>query len=87
MHLCRCLFTCSLFIIVQSTLCQMQSALLKKAEDTDGDAAEMSATKMRLQQQQNSTALVVRDPEPNNGGLHPLSLSTAAASGRRPVCS
>lgn len=63
---------------------ERQSALLKKAEDTDGDAAEISATKMRLQQQQNSTALVVRDPEPDNGGLHPLSLSTAAASGRRP---
>ncbi|KAG0627347.1 hypothetical protein M758_2G193500 [Ceratodon purpureus] len=60
---------------------ERQSALLKKAEDTDGDAAEISATKMRLQQQ-NSTALVVRDPVPNNGGLHPLSLSKAADSGR-----
>ena len=67
-------------------LCELQSALLKKAEDTDGDAAEMSATKMRLQQQ-NSMALVVRDPEPNNGGLHPLSVTKAATSDRHPVCS
>lgn len=77
----------NLFIIVECTLCVLQSALLKKAENTDGDAAEMSATKMRLQQQQlNSTALVVRDPEPNTGGLHPLSASKAAASSRHLVC-
>lgn len=68
------------------SLCVLQSALLKKAEDTDGDAAEVSATKMRLQQQ-NSMALVVADPQPNNGGLHPLSVPMAATSGRYPVCS
>lgn len=64
---------------------ERQSPLLKKAEDTDGDASEVSATKIRqqqMQQEQNSTALVVADPQPANGGLHPVSVPKTAAPAR-----
>lgn len=47
---------------------ERQSALLRRAEDTEGDAAELSATKLRLQQQM-SNALVVSDQRPANGSL------------------
>lgn len=49
----------------------LQSALVKKAEDTEGDAAELSATKLRLQQQ-NSMALVVTEPRANGGPHLPI---------------
>lgn len=79
---------CSLFI-VEYMFCELQSPLLKKAEDTDGDASEVSATKIRqqqMQQEQNSTALVVADPQPANGGLHPVSVPKTAAPARHSVC-
>lgn len=44
----------------------MQSALIKKAEDAEIDAAEQSAIKLRAQQQ-TSNALVVTDQQPANG--------------------
>ncbi|GFZ12845.1 adaptor protein complex AP-2, alpha subunit [Actinidia rufa] len=45
---------------------ERQSALLKKAEDTEADTAEQSAIKLRAQQQ-TSNALVVTDQHPANG--------------------
>ncbi|KAH9571656.1 hypothetical protein CY35_02G105700 [Sphagnum magellanicum] len=57
---------------------ERQSALIKKAEDTEGESTEMSATKLR--QQQNSMALVVADPGPANGGLPPPSVSKASST-------
>ncbi|KVH90688.1 Adaptor protein complex AP-2, alpha subunit [Cynara cardunculus var. scolymus] len=45
---------------------ERQSSLIKKAEDTDADTAELSAIKMRTQQQA-SNALVVTDQRPANG--------------------
>ncbi|CAH1452493.1 unnamed protein product [Lactuca virosa] len=45
---------------------ERQSSLIKKAEDTDADTAELSAIKLRTQQQA-STALVVTDQRPSNG--------------------
>ncbi|OVA04631.1 Clathrin/coatomer adaptor [Macleaya cordata] len=53
---------------------ERQSALLKKAEDTEVDTAEQSAIKLRAQQQ-NSTALVVTDQRSGNGSLHVGQLS------------
>ncbi|XP_043724964.1 AP-2 complex subunit alpha-1-like [Telopea speciosissima] len=47
---------------------ERQSALLKKAEDTEVDTAEQSAIKLRSQQQ-TSNALVVTDQRPANGSL------------------
>eukprot|EP00252_Welwitschia_mirabilis_P025764 TRINITY_DN8191_c0_g1_i1.p1 TRINITY_DN8191_c0_g1~~TRINITY_DN8191_c0_g1_i1.p1 ORF type:complete len:1019 (-),score=209.30 TRINITY_DN8191_c0_g1_i1:385-3441(-) len=47
---------------------ERQSALLKRAEDTEGDAAELSATKLRVQQQM-SNALVVTDQRSTNGSM------------------
>ncbi|XP_042514191.1 AP-2 complex subunit alpha-1-like [Macadamia integrifolia] len=47
---------------------ERQSALLKKAEDTEVDTAEQSAIKLRTQQQ-TSNALVVTDQRPANGSL------------------
>ena len=44
----------------------IQSALLKKAEDAEVDSAEQSAIKLRAQQQM-SNALVVTDQRPANG--------------------
>lgn len=55
----------------------LQSALLKKAEDTEGDSAELSATKLRLQQQV-STALVVSDAKPNGASAVPLTRLSSA---------
>lgn len=47
---------------------ERQSALIKKAEDTEVDTAEQSAIKLRAQQQyQNSNALVVTDQSHANG--------------------
>ncbi|XP_054815733.1 AP-2 complex subunit alpha-1-like [Prosopis cineraria] len=47
---------------------ERQSALIKKAEDTELDTAEQSAIKLRAQQQaQTSNALVVTDQQPANG--------------------
>ncbi|KAK9939922.1 hypothetical protein M0R45_016602 [Rubus argutus] len=45
---------------------ERQSALIKKAEDTEIDTAEQSAIKLRAQQQ-TSNALVVTDQRPANG--------------------
>ncbi|CAN6692237.1 unnamed protein product [Malus baccata var. baccata] len=45
---------------------ERQSALIKKAEDTEVDTAEQSAIKLRAQQQ-TSSALVVTDQRPANG--------------------
>ncbi|CAI9105530.1 OLC1v1004467C2 [Oldenlandia corymbosa var. corymbosa] len=45
---------------------ERQSALIKKAENSEADTAEQSAIKLRAQQQ-NSTALVVTDQRPANG--------------------
>ncbi|KAG2670855.1 hypothetical protein I3760_14G106600 [Carya illinoinensis] len=45
---------------------ERQSALIKKAEDTEVDTAEQSAIKLRAQQQ-TSSALVVTDQHPANG--------------------
>jgi AP-2 complex subunit alpha len=45
---------------------EIQSALLKKAEDAEVDSAEQSAIKLRAQQQM-SNALVVTDQRPANG--------------------
>ncbi|KAI4334294.1 hypothetical protein L6164_019004 [Bauhinia variegata] len=56
---------------------ERQSALIKKAEDTEVDIAEQSAIKLRAQQQsQTSNALVVTDQRPANGTppIGPLSL-------------
>lgn len=44
----------------------LQSALIKKAEDTEADTAEQSAIKLRAQQQ-SSNALVLTDQRPVNG--------------------
>ncbi|CAN1252628.1 AP-2 complex subunit alpha-2 [Linum perenne] len=49
---------------------ERQSALIKKAEDTEVDTAEQSAIKMRAQQQM-SNALVVTDQRPANGTPSP----------------
>ncbi|KAI3679442.1 hypothetical protein L2E82_51353 [Cichorium intybus] len=46
---------------------ERQSSLIKKAEDTEADTAELSAIKLRTQQQA-SNALVVTDQRPANGG-------------------
>ncbi|KAJ0020611.1 hypothetical protein Pint_31991 [Pistacia integerrima] len=46
---------------------ERQSALIKKAEDSDVDTAEQSAIKLRTQQQQMSNALVVTDQSSANG--------------------
>jgi len=62
---------------------ERQSALLKKAEDTEADTAEMSATKIRLQQQ-SSMALVVANPQPANGGLHLPSIPKGVTPGKTP---
>jgi len=56
----------------------VQSALLKRAEDTEGDAAEASATKLRLQQQ-NSMALTVVPGPQTNGSAHPPILKPSVA--------
>ncbi|XP_010278259.1 PREDICTED: AP-2 complex subunit alpha-1-like isoform X2 [Nelumbo nucifera] len=49
---------------------ERQSALIKKAEDTEIDTAEQSAIKLRAQQQQHtSNALVVTDQRPANRSL------------------
>ncbi|KAB1227334.1 AP-2 complex subunit alpha-2 [Morella rubra] len=45
---------------------ERQSALIKKAEDTEVDTAELSAIRLRAQQQ-TSSALVVTDQRPANG--------------------
>ncbi|THG03708.1 hypothetical protein TEA_021950 [Camellia sinensis var. sinensis] len=45
---------------------ERQSALIKKAEDTEADTAEQSALRLRAQQQ-TSNALVVTDQRPANG--------------------
>ncbi|XP_022140395.1 AP-2 complex subunit alpha-1-like [Momordica charantia] len=45
---------------------ERQSALIKKAEDTETDTAEQSAIKLRTQQQ-SSNALVLTDQRPVNG--------------------
>ncbi|CAL5424079.1 unnamed protein product [Camellia sinensis] len=45
---------------------ERQSALIKKAEDTEADTAEQSAIRLRAQQQ-TSNALVVTDQRPANG--------------------
>ncbi|XP_077241206.1 AP-2 complex subunit alpha-1-like [Tasmannia lanceolata] len=47
---------------------ERQSALLKKAEDTEVDTAEQSAIKLRTQQQ-TSNALTVTDQPPVNGSV------------------
>jgi len=50
------------------TLFQIQSALIKKAEDTEVDTAEQSAIKLRAQQlSQTSNALVVTEQSHANG--------------------
>ncbi|XP_071707701.1 AP-2 complex subunit alpha-1-like [Rutidosis leptorrhynchoides] len=46
---------------------ERESSLIKKAEDTEADTAELSAIKLRSQQQQASNALVVTDQRPANG--------------------
>ncbi|KAL8245439.1 hypothetical protein R6Q59_011697 [Mikania micrantha] len=45
---------------------ERQSSLIKKAEDTEADTAELSAIKLRTQQQ-TSNALVLTDQRPANG--------------------
>ncbi|CAN0916610.1 AP-2 complex subunit alpha-2 [Linum grandiflorum] len=52
---------------------ERQSALIRKAEDTEVDTAEQSAIKMRAQQQM-SNALVVTDQRPANGTPSPPSV-------------
>lgn len=47
---------------------ERQSALIKKAEDTEVDTADQSAIRLRAQQQ-SSNALVVTDQRPANGAL------------------
>ncbi|CAI9768564.1 unnamed protein product [Fraxinus pennsylvanica] len=46
---------------------ERQSALIRKAEDSEADTAEQSAIKLRAAQQQTSNALVVTDQHPANG--------------------
>ncbi|KAF5447590.1 hypothetical protein F2P56_033131 [Juglans regia] len=53
---------------------ERQSALIKKAEDTEVDTAEQSAIKLRTQQQ-TSSALVVTDQRPANGTPSGIQLS------------
>ncbi|EFJ34224.1 hypothetical protein SELMODRAFT_230624 [Selaginella moellendorffii] len=60
---------------------ERQSALLKKAEDTEVDVADTSATKLRLMQL-TSTAVVVADQKPANG-VHPA--LTRVPSGQRNI--
>ncbi|GMP41941.1 hypothetical protein CsSME_00011857 [Camellia sinensis var. sinensis] len=48
---------------------ERQSALIRKAEDTEADTAEQSATKLRSLHQ-TSNALVVTDQRPANGMPH-----------------
>jgi AP-2 complex subunit alpha len=51
---------------------ERQSALIKKAEDTEVDTAEQSAIKLRAQQQSQSNALVVTDQSHANGAPAPV---------------
>ncbi|KAJ7546340.1 hypothetical protein O6H91_08G036300 [Diphasiastrum complanatum] len=57
---------------------ERQSALIKKAEDTDGDAADLSATKLRLQQQ-TSNAVVLVNQHSANGTSHLAPLSKVSS--------
>jgi hypothetical protein len=57
----------------------LQSALLRKAGDAEGDAAEASATKLRLQQQSSMALVPVVDPQTANGSAHPPILRPSAA--------
>lgn len=59
---------------------ERQSALIKKAENSEADTAEQSAIKLRAQQQ-NSDALVVTDQRPANGAsiVNQLSLVRVSA--------
>lgn len=60
---------------------ERQSALLKKTEDAEGDAADLSATRLRVQQQ-TSNALVVADHHSANGSIYPGPL-VRSSSGTR----
>ncbi|XP_047325799.1 AP-2 complex subunit alpha-1-like isoform X3 [Impatiens glandulifera] len=46
---------------------ERQSALIKKAEDTESDTAEQSAIKLRTQQQTSNALVVTDQPPPING--------------------
>lgn len=65
----------------------LQSALIKKAEDTEADTAEQSAIKLRAQQQ-SSNALVLTDQRPVNGtpSSSQLTLVKVPNSSSYPVC-
>ncbi|KAI5065138.1 hypothetical protein GOP47_0019833 [Adiantum capillus-veneris] len=57
---------------------ERQSALLKKTEDAEGDAAELSATRLRVQQQSSNAIVVVSQPS-SNGSMFagPLARTTS----------
>eukprot|EP00250_Pteridium_aquilinum_P009920 c19029_g1_i1 orf=654-3710(-) len=60
---------------------ERQSALLKKTEDAEGDAAELSATRLRVQQQ-SSNALVAVSQPPSNGSMFAGVLSRSSSAPR-----
>lgn len=55
---------------------ERQSALIKKAEDTEADTAEQSAIKLRAQQQPSNALAVTDQPRPNGSSpVGPLTLA------------
>lgn len=71
---------CDVINVKENVVCErLQSALLKRAEDTEGDAAEASATKLRLQQQNSMALTVVSEPQTANGSAHPPILKPSVA--------
>lgn len=58
-----------------------QSALLKKTEDAEGDAAELSATKVRVQQLSSNAMVVVSQP-PSNGSMFSGVLTRSSSAPR-----
>lgn len=60
---------------------ERQSALLKKTEDAEGDAAELSATRLRVQQQSSNAMVVVSQP-PSNGSMFAGPLTRTSSTPR-----
>lgn len=58
---------------------ERQSSLLKKTEDAEGDAADLSATRLRVQQQ-TSNAMVPVDQHTANGSAYPGPLVRSSSS-------
>lgn len=60
---------------------ERQSALLKKTEDAEGDAAELSATRLRVQAQSSNAMVVVSQP-PSNGSMFSGVLTRSSSAPR-----